>query len=122
MDRLKLYRSSRLRNRLDFAKVFQSGKFLSNRMFAVHLNPQKGDSALVGFTAGKRLGKAYVRNRCKRRMKECYRILQYDIPDGYDYIFVARQSVIVANWDHLLSAFRDLVRRVQMVVKKDSSQ
>jgi ribonuclease P protein component len=109
----------RLRNRTTFKQVYEQGRFLSNQLIAVHFFPHPDRSQRVGFTAGKRLGNAVVRNRCKRRLKECYRLFQAEAPTGIDMIVVARKSLVNAEWESVVAAFRDLLRRTRTVLAKN---
>ena len=54
---------------------------------------------LMGFIAGKRLGKAHERNLIKRRMRESFRHHQYVVRDiaqslrvGFQGIFIAKKA------------------------------
>lgn len=44
----------------------------------------------IGITVTKKIGKAVCRNRCKRVIRAAYRLLETQLPDGWDFIFVAR--------------------------------
>ena len=117
--KLLLPKRLRLRNRTTFKQVYEQGRFLSNQLIAVHFFPHPEQAHRVGFTAGKRLGNAVVRNRCKRRLKECYRLFREEAPGGIDMIVVARKSLVGAEWEIVVAAFRDLLRRTRMVLAKN---
>jgi ribonuclease P protein component len=118
---LKLLRETRLRKRALFRKVYEEGRFVANHMLAVHFIPQLGHSRRIGFSAGKRLGNAVVRNRCKRRLRECYRLHQFEVPLGMDMIVVARRDLVNAKWEKIVSAFLDAIRRSRTVMEKSGS-
>jgi ribonuclease P protein component len=44
----------------------------------------------MGITVTKKIGKAVCRNRCKRVIRAAYRLLEPQLPSGWDFIFVAR--------------------------------
>lgn len=58
-------------------------------------------TARVGLTAGKVLGKAHERNRIKRRMREALRRHADLLPRGFDLIFHPRRSVLTADFAKL---------------------
>ena len=116
---LQFPRRLRLRNRTFFKQVYEQGRFLSSQLITVHFFPHPGHDHRIGFTAGKRLGNAVVRNRCKRRMKECYRLFREEIPEGFDMILVARKGIVIAEWSNVVAAFRDLLRRTRLVISKN---
>ena len=113
----KLLRIHRLRKRAVFRKVYEDGRFVANRLLAFHFLPNPENRQRVGFAAGKKLGGAVLRNRCKRRLRECYRLCQDRLPEGMDCIIVARKAMIDADWQPLLAAFQDLIRRGRAMVE-----
>ena len=73
--RSKFPRSVRLLRHADFEQVYKQGR----RHFAAHMTVfylprQRAEGVRVGFTVGKVLGGAVVRNRMKRRLREAVRL------------------------------------------------
>ena len=116
---LKLLRVSRLRKRSLFRKVYEDGRFVANKMMAFHFLICQDKSRRIGFSAGKRLGGAVMRNRCKRRLRECYRLHQADFPVGVDMIVVARRFMVDAQWENVVAGFLDALRRSKVVIEKN---
>lgn len=114
--RLDFPRRLRLRNRTVFKQVYEQGRFLSNALISLHYYPRIDGEHRIGFTAGKRLGSAVTRNRCKRRLKECYRLYRDETPSGIDIIVVARKGMVAADWAKIVAAFRELMRRTHHIL------
>lgn len=115
----KLNKESRLRKRLLFRKVYEEGRFVANKMMAMHFIPNPDHSRRIGFSAGKKLGGAVVRNRCKRRLRECYRLHQNEMPAGVDLIIVARRALVNAKWELIVGAFLDALRRSRVMSERN---
>lgn len=116
---LKLLKKSRLRKRSLFRKVYEEGRFVANKMMAMHFIPNPDHSRRIGFSAGKKLGGAVVRNRCKRRLRECYRLHQNEMPAGVDLIIVARRALVNAKWELIVGAFLDALRRSRVMSERN---
>ena len=118
--RFKVSKLARLRNRKAFRNVYEAGRVISNFMIAVHYLSRTGQNHRIGFSAGKRLGNAVKRNRCKRRLKELYRRHQAEFPNGVDLIVVARKAMVNCEWEKLADAFHDVLRRTKL--KRSSTE
>ena len=58
----------------------------------------------VGITVSKKLGKAHVRNRVRRRLREIYRLNEERFLPGYDIVLVARSRAVAADFQSLSDA------------------
>ena len=81
------------------------------------------NDARFGFTVSKKVGNAVTRNRAKRRLKEAVRRLQLDNERfcrlGYDYVLIARSSIVKQDFQSLLKEIRTAFQRIHTVnVKK----
>ena len=64
----------------------------------------------VGFAVNKKVGHAVVRNRVKRRLRECFRQQIPFLKNGF-YVFVARPEAADATYRQLEQAMRSLLKR-----------
>ncbi len=67
-----------------------------------------------GFTVSRRVGKAVVRNRVKRLLREILR--QTQLKPGWDIVFIARPSAARANYESLGKSVRGLLFRAGLLV------
>lgn len=66
---------------------------MANRAAVLYVLPQRpSGTSQIGFAAGKKLGKAVVRNRVKRRIKEAVRLLWPRVKPGVSLVIIARQA------------------------------
>ena len=65
----------------------------------------------VGITVSKKLGKAVVRNRVRRRLREVYRLNEQAFLPGYDIVVVARSKCVDAEFEKLTAAYLHLVKK-----------
>ena len=86
-----------------FRRLYGRGKSAVNPCLAVYCRKNNLGYSRLGLTVGVKLGKAVVRNRTRRRIKEAYRIHEGAFLPGYDIVVVARVRA-----DH--SRYRELER------------
>ena len=112
--RSKFPRSVRLLRHADFERVYKLGK----RHFAAcltvfYLRRAEGEGPRVGFTVGRVLGGAVVRNRMKRRLREAVR-LYGPIPAAVDVVINPKKSLLATPFADL----RNEIRRAFEVIEK----
>ena len=59
----------------------------------------------IGITVSKKLGKANVRNRVRRRLREVYRLNEEKFQTGWDIVIVARTRAIHAPFEKLTESY-----------------
>lgn len=72
-----------------------------------------------GFSTGRRLGGAVVRNRIRRRLREGVRALQPRVRAGWDIMLVARPESGSATSAELHAAIADVLRRGGLLTTED---
>ena len=106
-SRSRFPRSVRLLRHADFEQVYKQGR----RHFAAHMTvfylPRRASDGgvRVGFTVGKVLGGAVLRNRMKRRLREAVRL--------HGMIAVAMDVVINPKKSLLTAEFVDVQREIR---------
>jgi ribonuclease P protein component len=76
--------------------------------------PNDLEHSRFGFAASKRIGKAVVRNRVRRRMREAVRLRRALIPDGWDVVFIARSAIGDASYAEIVWSVENLLRRADL--------
>ena len=98
----------------EISELFRTGKRVNTALVAALVCtelPERGPGGRVAFVAGKKLGCAVTRNRCKRVMREAVRACGGPW-DGYRVVFIARNSrVAEVSPSQLAEAVGSIVAR-----------
>ena len=76
-----------------FKAVYGNGSHTANVYFAMYALENGTDSNRLGVSVSKKVGKAVIRNRVKRLVKESCRLRSATLVQGYDIVVVARAAV-----------------------------
>ena len=71
----------------------------------------------VGITVSKKLGKANVRNRVRRRLREVYRLNEDKFQSGWDIVIVARTRAIHAPFEKLMESYLRAAEKAGILVE-----
>ena len=114
-----------------YAKAYAKGKKAVGRNVVVYVmkdthaallrrrHPEKKTVNRVGLTVTKRIGGAVQRNRCKRIIREAYRLCEkeYPLKHGYIIILVARDAALTAKMQNIKSDLRTAFAKLELMEK-----
>ena len=103
-------------------KVVTNGLVLQAAFCSPKQNPTD-NCCFVGFTATKRLGKAHIRNRTKRRLRAVIREIysQYALPN-IDYVLVGRFDTYICPFTELRSDVIRAFKKANKTINADYSE
>ncbi len=95
-----------LKKRRDFVRLTKSGESVPTHTLVLQAAPSelafRTGEARIGYTTTKKLGKAHVRNLCRRRLRAAAALYfaQNALPD-FDYVIIARYSTANADFQKI---------------------
>ena len=94
-------RKRKLSKTSEFKKVFSEGRRIEGKNLIIFVLKNDYDFNRLGIIVKKEIGKAVVRNKIKRRLKEKSRLLNKQLLPGYDIIVMAKNNVREASYFEL---------------------
>ncbi|WP_093227719.1 ribonuclease P protein component [Thermoflavimicrobium dichotomicum] len=110
-----MQRVYRLKRRNDFRRVFRTGVSVANRQFVVYVAKRlEAGPARLGISVSRKLGKAVVRNRVKRLIKEVARHWMKHLRPQTDIVVIARNPVANMSYDQVKSSLRHVFYKANL--------
>lgn len=108
-------RRYRLSDKDRFRQVRQTGASFVHPLLVLCVLPNEQEVSRCGFTVSRRIGKAVVRNRVRRRTREAVRLLWDLVAPGWDMVWVARAGIAEVEFDELQDICARLLRRARII-------
>jgi ribonuclease P protein component len=107
-----------LTKRAQYLSVYKSGKAWVNNLLVMKVLPNERDCSRYGFSVTKNVGKAVVRNRVKRLLKDICRVTP--VKPGWDIVLIARPQSVTADYHRLEEAVETLLSRANLTNKDEA--
>jgi ribonuclease P protein component len=106
-----LPKQHRLTRSQDFARVRRRGRSAGSPLLVVYSLPVRTREIRVGFSVSKKVGKAVLRNRVKRRMREAMRSQLPSLRSGQDLVLIARPGAAEASFGEISACIEATLRK-----------
>lgn len=114
-----LRRAHRLKKNKDFQITYKKGKSVAGQYVILYYIKNNSDLNKFGFSVSKKIGKAVVRNRTKRILRECCRLHQNELKTGYNIIFIARPKIKGIKYRLVEQEIMKLFAKANLLKEKD---
>ncbi|MQG18771.1 MAG: ribonuclease P protein component [SAR202 cluster bacterium] len=102
----------RLRKSKDFLQFKSGRKTYSDHFLRILFRFNDADNSRVGFSIGKNVGNAVVRNKLKRRLREIVQLSDLLSNIRGDLLIIAKPNSSNASFDDIKNSLINLVKRI----------
>ena len=93
-----------------FRRLYRTNGF-AGPYLVLYARKNRTEENRVGITVSKKLGKAHIRNRIRRRLREVYRLNEEKFLPGWDIVLVARSKTLDADFAAITRSFLSLAKK-----------
>ena len=111
--------SSSLKLNHIFRRLYHTNGF-GSAYLVLYARKNRTDTNRVGITVSKKLGKAHIRNRIRRRFREVYRLNEDKFQPGWDIVIVARSKSLDAPFHQLAGSCLALAKKAGILVDEEA--
>ena len=107
-------KNDRIRKRTDYLQLAQTGDKIYTPHFIAVLRPNDEKRTRLGITITAKVGKAVIRNRIKRHIREFFRLHRHEITGCWDINIIAKHAAGNAKAGRdLYDSLRAIFDRIQ---------
>ena len=88
----KLKKTKMLKKNFEFKKVLSKGTYYSGDNIEVFILKNSLSQNFIGLAISTKVGKAYIRNKIKRLIRENYKNLEESLHNGYSMVFLWKKN------------------------------
>ena len=115
-------RAVTLKENYEFRRLYQKGASAVGGGMVIYCRKNRLDHNRLGITVSNKIGKAVVRNRVRRRLREIYRLREDRLCRGLDLVIVARGRSPEATYAQLERAFEKACRQLELFAEKGGAR
>ncbi len=106
MNKDKIIKSSET-----FSKIISTKQSYKNKYFSVYYEKSEASNK-YGITVPKKVGKANIRNKLKRQVKNIIITNEFNIQKNNNYVIIIKEAVLALSYEEMAKELLDLLRKV----------
>ena len=99
-----------LRKSEDFSTIISNQIYFKNKYFSLYY--KESNNTLYGITVPKKIGKAVIRNKLKRQIKNIISNNEKYIQSNYNYVIIIKEPALKLDYAGLTNNLLELTKKV----------
>ena len=104
-----------LKHNYEFRRLYAKGECARSPLMVIYCRRNRVQKNRLGITVSTKIGKAVIRNRVRRRLREIYRLNEEKLRPGSDIVLVARTRSRYAAYGALEREFIRLAEKLKIL-------
>ena len=100
----------------DFNRIIKDNKPFKYKDYIIYLEKKEPSVYKFGFSVGKKIGNAVVRNKIRRRLKNI--LDKYNYRNDFNCIIIVGKGILLRNYDEMSMNLIDAMKRLNLVKEK----
>ena len=102
----------------EFKKVFSEGRRIEGKNLIIFISKNDYNFNRFGIIVKKETGKAVVRNKIKRWLREAFRLINKKLSPGYDIIVLAKNNIKKSDYFEICYDLESLFYKGKLLLQK----
>ncbi len=104
-----------IKNNYEFRRLYSKGASAAAPYIVLYARKAGKGQNRLGITVSTKVGKAVVRNRVRRRIREIYRLHENELCRGFQLVIVARNRAAGASYRQLEQSFMRCCEKLSLL-------
>ncbi len=111
-----------MNNNYEFRRLYSKGASAAAPYLVLYARKTGRGTSRLGITVSTKVGKAVVRNRVRRRIREIYRLHEQELCRGLQLVIVARNRAAGASYAQLEKSFMRAGEKLSLFTGKEAGE
>ena len=94
-----------------FSNIISHKQNIKNKYFSIYY--EKSNNNHYGITIPKRIGKAHIRNKIKRQIKNIIITNEKNIPNNFNYVIIIKEAIKFLNYQEMVNELINIMKKVR---------
>lgn len=108
-------KAHRVTRKSEYDQIFAQGEKAVGRHFVCYWTRQCGQGCKLGLVVSRKVGKATVRNRVKRQLREFFRLHRSEMPPDVQLVIIARPSSATLGFHQCAATMRQILEQRKLL-------
>ena len=105
-----------VKSNLEFQKIIKKNKPFKYKDYIIYLDKNDSSKYEFGFSVGKKIGKAYLRNKIKRQLKSI--VSKKDYQNGFKCIIIVGSNILNKTYQEMETNLLEILSKLNLIKEK----